>query len=196
MKTRLFVLTEEVKELTLYDVVNKFNTTPFLFVGSGLTRRYLNLPNWKGLLEHFANKIRGDDFAYNAYESKALKMDRPVGLMPLVADLIQTDFNREWFDNELDKELAPEVDITTIGIKSANVQRDIKDLLSYAVGCMFGRYSLDVEGLAYAGGDWKEAFATKYKTFMPDEDAIIPITDEEYFKAFSSVNRNTIFSEK
>ena len=47
---------------------------------------------------------------------------------------------------------------------------------------MFGRYSLDIEGLAYAGGDWKEAYATNYKTFMPDEDAIIPITDEEYFK--------------
>lgn len=83
---------------------------------------------------------------------------------------------------ELEEELTPEVDITTIGIKEANVQRDIKDLLSYAVGCMFGRYSLDVEGLAYAGGDWKEAYATKYKSFMPDTDAIIPITDEEYFK--------------
>lgn len=59
---------------------------------------------------------------------------------------------------------------------------EIKRLISYAVGCMFGRYSLDVEGLAYAGGDWKVAFATKYKTFMPDEDGIIPITDEEYFK--------------
>ena len=47
---------------------------------------------------------------------------------------------------------------------------------------MFGRYSLDVEGLAYAGGDWKEAYEMKYKTFMPDADAIIPITDEEYFK--------------
>ena len=58
----------------------------------------------------------------------------------------------------------------------------IISLVSYAVGCMFGRYSLDVEGLAYAGGDWNEAYATKYKTFMPDADAIIPITDEEYFK--------------
>lgn len=83
---------------------------------------------------------------------------------------------------ELDEELTPEVDITTTGIRSANVQRDIKDLLSYAVGCMFGRYSLDVDGLAYAGGDWQEAFTTKYKSFIPDEDAIIPITDEEYFK--------------
>lgn len=58
----------------------------------------------------------------------------------------------------------------------------VKSLVSYAVGCMFGRYSLDIEGVAYAGGDWKDAYNSKYKTFLPDEDAIIPITDEEYFK--------------
>lgn len=53
----------------------------------------------------------------------------------------------------------------------------IKSLLSYAVGCMFGRYSLDVEGLAYAGGDWD---ASKYTTFIPDADNVIPIFDEAY----------------
>lgn len=54
----------------------------------------------------------------------------------------------------------------------------IKSLISYAVGCMFGRYSLDVPGLAYAGGEWD---ATKYKTFIPDKDNIIPICDDDYF---------------
>ena len=54
----------------------------------------------------------------------------------------------------------------------------IKSFISYAVGCMFGRYSLDEERLAYAGGDWD---SSKYKTFIPDKDAIIPITDDEYF---------------
>ena len=55
----------------------------------------------------------------------------------------------------------------------------VKSLLSYAVGCMFGRYSLDVPGLAYAGGefDW-----SKYPSFRPDEDDIIPICDDEYFE--------------
>lgn len=56
---------------------------------------------------------------------------------------------------------------------------EIVSLLSYAVGCMFGRYSLDVEGLAYAGGEWD---SSKYKTFLPDEDNVIPITDEEYLE--------------
>lgn len=56
---------------------------------------------------------------------------------------------------------------------------EIVSLVSYAVGCMFGRYSLDEDGLAYAGGEWDES---KYKTFIPDADNCIPITDEEYFE--------------
>lgn len=55
----------------------------------------------------------------------------------------------------------------------------VKSLISYAVGCMFGRYSLDAEGIAYAGGEWD---ASKYQTFTPDEDNCILITDEAYAK--------------
>ncbi len=54
----------------------------------------------------------------------------------------------------------------------------IKSFISYAVGCMFGRYSLDIEGLAFAGGEWD---AGKYKRFIPDKDNILPICDDEYF---------------
>lgn len=56
---------------------------------------------------------------------------------------------------------------------------EIVSLLSYAIGCMFGRYSLDTEGLAYAGGEWDES---KYDKFKPDDYNIIPITDEEYLE--------------
>ena len=59
------------------------------------------------------------------------------------------------------------------------LQDTIKELLSYAVGCMFGRYSLDVPGLVYAGGKWDPS---KYSTFHADDDNIIPICDDEYFK--------------
>ena len=55
----------------------------------------------------------------------------------------------------------------------------IKSFISYAVGCMLGRYSLDYTGLAYAGGEWDES---KYKSFIPDKDNIIPICDDEYFE--------------
>lgn len=98
----------------------------------------------------------------------------------------------------------------TISIRKPDESQIIKALLSYAVGCMFGRYSLDVEGLVYAGGEWdnvykhdpsvldpeKEDGSTATLagdfvidkdrqchlcTFAPDKDNIIPICDDEYF---------------
>lgn len=78
----------------------------------------------------------------------------------------------------LQDELQPYVEDKDITVRKADLGRDIRSLISYAVGCMFGRYSLDEEGLIYAGGDFDPS---RYKTFPADEDAIIPITDEEYF---------------
>ena len=90
----------------------------------------------------------------------------------------EEELNRIFIDiYGLQDELTPEVEDKDVTVRKADLQRDIKSLLSYAVGCMFGRYSLDSEGLAYAGGDWDES---KYKTFLPDVDGIIPITDEDY----------------
>lgn len=65
-----------------------------------------------------------------------------------------------------------------ISVRRADIRTDITSLLSYAIGCIFGRYSLDAEGLMFAGGEWN---ASKYSSFIPDTDNIIPITDEEYF---------------
>lgn len=79
----------------------------------------------------------------------------------------------------LQDELTPEVEDKDVTVRKADLQRDIKSLISYAVGCMFGRYSLDEEGLIYAGGEWDDS---KYTTFLPDADNIIPITDEEYLE--------------
>ena len=78
----------------------------------------------------------------------------------------------------LQDELTPEVEDKDVTIRKADLQKDIKSFISYAVGCMFGRYSLDVEGLVFAGGDFDES---KYKTFIPDMDNIIPITENDYF---------------
>lgn len=79
----------------------------------------------------------------------------------------------------LQDELTPEVEEKDVTVRKADLARDIRSLISYAVGCMFGRYSLDVEGLAYAGGDWD---ASKYRSFPADKDNIIPICDDEYFE--------------
>ncbi len=92
----------------------------------------------------------------------------------------EEELNRIFIDiYGLQDELTPEVEDKDVTVRKADLQRDIKSLISYAVGCMFGRYSLDVDGLAYAGGEWDES---KYKTFIPDADNCIPITDEEYFE--------------
>lgn len=79
----------------------------------------------------------------------------------------------------LQSELTPEVEEKDVTVRKADLVRDVKSFISYAVGCMFGRYSLDTEGLAYAGGEW---VSKKYKTFIPDSDDIIPICDEDYFE--------------
>jgi len=79
----------------------------------------------------------------------------------------------------LQDELTPEVEDKDVTVRRADLQRDIKSLLSYAVGCMFGRYSIGSTGLAYAGGEWD---ARKYSQFKPDADNIIPLTDEDYLE--------------
>ena len=79
----------------------------------------------------------------------------------------------------LQDELTPDVADKDVTVRKADLQREIKSLLSYAVGCMFGRYSLDSEGIVYAGGKWDDS---KFTTFIPDADNCIPITDEEYFE--------------
>lgn len=78
----------------------------------------------------------------------------------------------------LQDELTPEVLDKDVTVRLADRTRDIKSLISYAVGCMFGRYSLYKEGLAYAGGNMD---MNNYKYFIPDADNVIPVTDEEYF---------------
>lgn len=80
---------------------------------------------------------------------------------------------------DLQNELSPEIEEKNVTVRKADLQRDIKGLISYAVGCMFGRYSLDVDGLVYAGGEWS---VTPYQKFDADGDNIIPICSDEYFE--------------
>ena len=86
---------------------------------------------------------------------------------------------RKWYGNFEQDELTPEEDDKDVTVRKADLGRDIRSLISYAIGCMFGRYSLDKEGLIYAGGDWKSV-QDVYKTFLPDQDNVIPITDQKY----------------
>ena len=92
----------------------------------------------------------------------------------------EEELNRIFIDiYGLQEELTPEVEDKDITVRKADLGREIRLFISYAVGCMFGRYSLDVDGLAYAGGEWD---ASKYASFAADKDNIIPICDDEYFE--------------
>ena len=92
----------------------------------------------------------------------------------------EEELNRIFIDiYGLQDELTPEVEDKDVTVRKADLGRDIRSFISYAVGCMFGRYSLDVDGLAYAGGEWD---ASKYASFDADKDNIIPICDDEYFE--------------
>lgn len=91
----------------------------------------------------------------------------------------EEELNRIFIDiYGLQDDLTPEVEDKDVTVRKADLQREIKSLISYAVGCMFGRYSLDIDGLTYAGGEWDES---RYTSFIPDSDNCIPITDTDYF---------------
>lgn len=91
----------------------------------------------------------------------------------------EEELNRIFIDiYGLHDELKPDVEDKDVTVRRADLVREIRSLISYAVGCMFGRYSLDTDRLAYAGGDWT---AGKYRSFIPDKDNILPICDDEYF---------------
>ena len=92
----------------------------------------------------------------------------------------EEELNRIFIDiYGLQEELTPEVEDKDVTVRKADLGRDIRSFISYAVGCMFGRYSLDVDGLAYAGGEWD---SSKYVSFAADKDNILPICDDEYFE--------------
>ena len=91
----------------------------------------------------------------------------------------EEELNRIFIDiYGLQEELTPEVADRDVTMRRADLGREIRSFISYAVGCMFGRYSLDTPGLAYAGGDWDDS---KYTSYIPEDDNILPITDADYF---------------
>ena len=124
----------------------------------------------------------------------------------------EEELNRIFIDiYGLQDELIPEVEDKDVTVRKADLQRDIKSLISYAVGCMFGRYSLYNEGLLYAGGPGKDfgSLVEKIQDYLkaqgksifpdneyyPDADNIIPICDDEYFGNDDIVGRFVKFIE-
>ena len=186
------LLTTDICNLPLYIEENSITSVTEIVEASVLISR----TNWDSYetswdFKHHSMLSRGK--IADAYT--ALKADCESRFLQLKAN--EEELNRIFIDiYGLQEELTPDVadkDVTVHRIfdtkdevpgsmKGSNYVRTMRDevvsLISYAVGCMFGRYSLDVDGLAYAGGEWD---ASKYQTFMPDKDNIIPICDDDYF---------------
>ena len=123
----------------------------------------------------------------------------------------EEELNRIFIDiYGLQDELTPEVEDKDVTVRKADLQRDMRSFISYAVGCMFGRYSLDKKGLIFAGGDFRDVYMEEIKydvhtekrlsvnvypeysklryddneielSYYPDYDNCIPITDTPYF---------------
>lgn len=92
----------------------------------------------------------------------------------------EEELNRIFIDlYGLQDELTPEETDDEVTVRRADRERDVKSFLSYCVGIMFGRYSLDEEGLIFAGGDFD---SDRYKSYKPDKDNVIPISDDTYFE--------------
>ena len=93
---------------------------------------------------------------------------------------LEEGLNRYFIDlYRLDNELVADIEDEEVTVRKSDLSRDIRSLISYAVGCMFGRYSLSKPGLAFAGGEWDAANYTS--EFQPDKDGILPISDDDYF---------------
>ncbi|QRA40326.1 hypothetical protein JMO19_04060 [Lactiplantibacillus plantarum] len=91
----------------------------------------------------------------------------------------EEELNRIFIDlYGLNDELTPEVEDKEVSVRRADEERDIKSLLSYFIGLVFGRYSLDTLGLAYAGGEWN---TDKYQKFVPNKDNLLLLNDDRYF---------------
>ena len=117
-----------------------------------------------------------NSYIKDAFESWALECEKRFRNIKENEEKLNQKFIEKY---SLTGEISPEVNEKYITVSKADLERDIRSFISYAVGCMFGRYSLDVDGLVYAGGDWD---ASKYASFAADKDNIIPICDDEYFE--------------
>ena len=97
----------------------------------------------------------------------------------------EEELNRIFIDiYGLQDELTPEVEDKDVTVRKADLGRDIRSFISYAVGCMFGRYSLDVDGLAYAGGEWDSASMFRMQRIRI---TLSQFGDDEYFEDDMSV---------
>ena len=127
-------------------------------------------------LANFANQAGNKVYLKECYKQWSRTCDERI----LAIRRNEEEMNKLFIDSYLlGDDINPELEDKEIVLHRTTMKTEIIDFISYAVGCMFGRYSLDVDGLVYAGGEWDNS---KYSTFAADKDNIIPISDDEYFE--------------
>lgn len=188
-KKKNYNISDIVKNLVSYSKIDwdtfetswDFITHPLITYRSGMNYADIPIDQWQYYISDAY-----DTWKSNAEEGFKLLKKSEEELNRIFIDLygLQDELTPDVADKDItvhrifdSKEDVPE---SMKGSAYIRTKKDeIVSLLSYFIGCMFGRYSLDTEGLAYAGGEWDD---TKYKRFKPDADNIIPITDEEYLE--------------
>ena len=146
-----------------YEISWDFREHPFITFRSGAGYSDISIDKWQDLIT-------------DAYHSWAANTETQFNLLKKNEEELNRIFIEVY---GLQDELNPEIQEQDVTVSKADLERDVKSFISYVVGCMFGRYSLDVDGLVYAGGEWD---ASKYSSFAADKDNIIPISDDEYFE--------------
>lgn len=132
-----------------YELSWEFIKHPFLKFDSNLVSNIFD--NWSKIkLEQF-NLLQSNEIQLNKYFNEFFNVE----------DIVDVN-----------------VDDKKISVNLSDYENDIKSFISYAVGCMFGRYSLDYDGLQFAGGEFD---LNNYHKFKPDDDNIIPVLDTAYF---------------
>src|SRR5699024_9126942 len=156
--------------------------------------------NAKGIIDQLTNEnVRLSKKDWDSFEDSWDFKKHP--LLKFISEKIESSFS-QWSqftessfhhlkDNEkelnlifidiygLQDEITADVDDEDVTIRKADLERDIRSFVSYAVGCTFGRYSLDEEGLIYAGSEFDPS---RYQTFPADENNILPILPGAYFE--------------
>ncbi|WP_367246995.1 BREX-1 system adenine-specific DNA-methyltransferase PglX [uncultured Methanobrevibacter sp.] len=149
---KIISLVEENIKLSKYDWDNyetSWNFKKHPLINNKVTNIRLNFKKWEDNKKNIFKKLKNNEIKLNQIYTEIYK----------------------WKINT-------EIDNQYISINLADYQTDIKSLISYSIGCMFGRYSLDKEGLQFAGGEFN---INNYHKFIPDDDNIIPVLDTAYF---------------
>ncbi|MHC9538756.1 MAG: BREX-1 system adenine-specific DNA-methyltransferase PglX [Vulcanimicrobiota bacterium] len=159
VKARIDALAEECIAISRLDW-DSFETSWDFQVHPFITHR----PTWDG-----GQKVQAAFNAWKAFTDSQFSR--------LKAN--EEELNRIFIDiYDLADEMTPDVEDKDITIRKADLPRDVRSFLAYAVGCMMGRYSLDEPGLVYAGGTFDPS---KYQSFNVDDDAILPVLGDTWF---------------